>query len=65
MHFIHRVIQTITPMQNHDGGFGGGHGQMSHCASSYAAVLSLAMLEESEALELIDRRSLCVIDTKV
>ena len=50
-------------MQNHDGGFGGGHGQMSHCAPSYAAVLSLAMLGEPEVLDLIDRRSLCVTAT--
>jgi protein farnesyltransferase subunit beta len=42
-------------MQNPAGGFGGGHGQISHCASSYAAVLSLAMVGGDEALNLIDR----------
>ena len=47
-------------MQNADGGFGGGHGQISHLAPSYAAVLSLAIVGEPAALDLIDRRSLCV-----
>ncbi|KAI1933137.1 CAAX farnesyltransferase (FTase) subunit beta [Ophidiomyces ophidiicola] len=50
-----RVISTIFPMQNRTGGFGGGHGQMSHCASSYAVILSLAMVGGQEALELVDR----------
>ena len=58
MPVIRRVIQTFHPMQNHDGGFGGGHGQMSHCAPSYSAILSLAMVGGREALDLIDRRAL-------
>jgi len=45
-------------MQNADGGFGGGHGQMSHCASSYAAILSLIMVGGDEALNMIDRKML-------
>lgn len=45
-------------MQNPTGGFGGGHGQMSHSASSYAAVLTLAMVGGSEAYRLIDRRGM-------
>lgn len=45
-------------MQNPGGGFGGGHGQMSHCAPSYAAILSLALFRDSASLELIDRRAL-------
>lgn len=45
-------------MQNPDGGYGGGHGQMSHIAPSYAAVLSLAMVGGPEALGTINRRSL-------
>ncbi|KAI9717149.1 MAG: hypothetical protein M1812_004897 [Candelaria pacifica] len=53
-----RVIYTFTPMQNPDGGFGGGHGQMSHCASSYAAILSLVMVGGEEALNLVDRKML-------
>ncbi|KAL2870853.1 CAAX farnesyltransferase subunit beta RAM1 [Aspergillus lucknowensis] len=53
-----RTISTFIPMQNATGGFGGGHGQISHCASSYAAVLSLAMVGGDEALSLIDRRAM-------
>ena len=53
-----RVLETCTPMQNPTGGFGGGHGQISHAAPSYAAVLSLAMVGGREALDLIDRRAL-------
>ncbi|KAL9601944.1 MAG: hypothetical protein Q9219_002168 [cf. Caloplaca sp. 3 TL-2023] len=53
-----RVVQTVSAMQNVSGGFGGGHGQISHCASSYAAILSLAMLGGSDCLDLIDRKAL-------
>ena len=53
-----RVLDTCIPMQNPNGGFGGGHGQTSHAAPSYAVVLSLAMVGGNEALDLIDRRAL-------
>ncbi|PYH96834.1 beta subunit of farnesyltransferase [Aspergillus ellipticus CBS 707.79] len=53
--FRERVISTFVPMQNPTGGIGGGHGQLSHCASGYAAVLALAMVGGEEALKLIDR----------
>ncbi len=53
-------MQTFAPAQNSSGGFGGGHGQISHLAPSYAAVLSLAMVGEKESVDLIDRRSLSV-----
>ncbi|KAL8689863.1 MAG: hypothetical protein Q9218_004562 [Villophora microphyllina] len=53
-----RVTQTLSAAQNAGGGFGGGHGQISHCAPSYAAVLSLAMVGGSESFELIDRKAL-------
>ncbi len=56
--FMHRVISTFSPMQNPEGGFGGGHGQISHIAATYAAVLSLAMVGGAESLELIDRRAM-------
>ena len=55
-----RVVQTFNAAQNIDGGYGGGHGQLSHCAPSYAAILSLAMVGAGEALDSIDRRSLFV-----
>ncbi|KAI9838302.1 MAG: hypothetical protein M1819_005570 [Sarea resinae] len=53
-----RVVSTLTPLQNPEGGFGGGHGHMSHCAASYAAVLSLAMVGGDEALNLINRKTM-------
>ncbi|KAI9931287.1 hypothetical protein ASPWEDRAFT_47477 [Aspergillus wentii DTO 134E9] len=56
--FRQRILTTFTPMQNPTGGFGGGHGQMSHCASSYAAVLSLAMVGGDEIFSLIDRKAM-------
>ena len=55
-----RALQTFAAMQNEAGGFGSGHGQMSHCAPSYATVLSLAMIGGSNAMDLIDRRALYV-----
>ena len=56
--FISRVIQTCSPMQNAGGGFGGGYGQVSHIAATYAAVLSLTLVGGAESLELIDRRAM-------
>ncbi|EFR03922.1 farnesyltransferase subunit beta [Nannizzia gypsea CBS 118893] len=53
--FRRRVVATAAPMQSGSGGFGGGHGQMAHCASSYALTLSLAMVGGEEAFALIDR----------
>lgn len=53
-----RIVSTVRPMQNAGGGFGGGHGQMSHLAPTYAILLSLAMVGGEEALELIDRRAM-------
>lgn len=53
-----RVISTLSPMQNLDGGFGGGHGQMSHSAASYAAILALILVGGEDALNMIDRKSL-------
>ena len=53
-----RVWETFSPLQNPGGGFGGGHGQISHAAPSYAVVLSLAMVGGNESLDMIDRRAL-------
>lgn len=50
-----RCIDTFTPLQNPDGGFGGGHGHLSHAAASYAATLSLALVG---GLDMIDRRAM-------
>jgi len=54
------VINTLRPLQNGSGGFGGGHGQYSHLATSYASVLSIVTVG-GEALDLIDRRAMCVL----
>ncbi|KAJ5772923.1 hypothetical protein N7457_007819 [Penicillium paradoxum] len=45
-------------------GLWGGHGQTSHVAGSYAAVLALAMVGGEEAFALVDRHAmiLCVAD---
>ncbi|KAJ5129317.1 uncharacterized protein N7515_005356 [Penicillium bovifimosum] len=56
--FRERVVATLRPMQNPTGGFGGGHGQTSHVAGSYAAVLALAMVGGEEAFGLVDRHAM-------
>jgi protein farnesyltransferase subunit beta len=53
-----RMISTARPIQNASGGFGGGNGQMSHLAPTYAIVLSLVIVGGSEALDLIDRKAM-------
>lgn len=45
-------------MQNASGGFGGGHGQYSHLAGTYAAILSLALVGGNEAYSLINRKGM-------
>ena len=54
------VNTTLSPSQNPEGGFGGGHGQLSHVAATYAAILSLIMVGGAESLNMIDRRGLLV-----
>ncbi|GAA5859481.1 hypothetical protein JCM1840_004634 [Sporobolomyces johnsonii] len=49
-----RVVETLKHCQNPDGGFGGGPGQLSHLAPSYAAVCALAYTGE-EGWACIDR----------
>lgn len=44
--------------QNEDGGFGGGPGQLSHLAPTYAAVCALITLGQSTAYEVINRKEL-------
>lgn len=53
-----RLIGTVRPMQNPDGGFGGGFGQTSHLATSYATVLALALVGGDEAYDVIDRKTM-------
>ncbi|RAL60201.1 hypothetical protein DID88_000822 [Monilinia fructigena] len=53
-----KIIATCRPIQNVTGGFGGGNGQMSHLATTYANVLSIAMVGGQEALDIIDRKAM-------
>lgn len=53
-----RLISTVRPIQNPGGGFGGGNGQMSHLAPTYAILLSLVMVGGEEAFEVIDRKAM-------
>lgn len=53
-HMRLRVKDTINSCQNKEGGFGGGPGQMSHVAASYAAV-SAAAYAGQDAWDMIDR----------
>ena len=46
---------TISKLQNPTGGFGGGSGQISHAAVTYAAINALAIIGTNEAYDLIDR----------
>ena len=52
------LIYTLSPCQSTTGGFSGGHGQLSHLAPSYAAVLSLLITCEERAYRLIDRKTM-------
>lgn len=56
--YRHRLVETARPMQNAAGGFAGGFGQTSHLATTYATVLSLALVGGEEAYEMVDRRAM-------
>ncbi|KAK1759547.1 terpenoid cyclases/protein prenyltransferase alpha-alpha toroid [Echria macrotheca] len=56
--YRHRLAQTARGMQNPTGGFGGGGGQLSHLATTYAVVLALALVGGEEAYEVVDREGL-------
>lgn len=45
-------------MQSKTGGFGGGYGQYSHLAGTYAVLLSLALVGGKEAYEMVDRNAM-------
>lgn len=53
--FKERLMETVRPLQNPTGGFGGGHGHLSHCACSYATILALACVG---GLEVVDRKTM-------
>ncbi|KAI1337033.1 terpenoid cyclases/Protein prenyltransferase [Xylariaceae sp. FL0016] len=52
------LVETARSMQNETGGFGGGFGQRSHLAGTYAMILALAIVGGEAAYEVIDRRSM-------
>ncbi|XP_021948098.1 protein farnesyltransferase subunit beta [Folsomia candida] len=53
------ISQFLSTCQdNHYGGFGGGPGQLSHLAATYAAINALVSLDIPEALSIVDRPSL-------
>lgn len=56
-HYSERLMSTVKPLQNETGGFGGGHGQYSHLATTYATVLSLGMVG-GNAISVIDRKAM-------
>jgi len=53
-----RVMSTFYPLQNRSGGFGGGHGHDSHLATTYGALLSIALAGGESAYRMIDRRAM-------
>lgn len=53
-----RLVETVRPIQNPGGGFGGGFGQKSHLAATYATVLALMLVGGEGAYEVIDRRTM-------
>lgn len=56
--FRDNLVDTARSMQNEAGGFGGGFGQRSHLATTYALVLALALVGGEEACEVINRESM-------
>ncbi|KAI2636709.1 terpenoid cyclases/protein prenyltransferase alpha-alpha toroid [Xylaria nigripes] len=52
------LVETARSMQNESGGFGGGFGQQSHLANTYAMVLALAIAGGESAYQVIDRRAM-------
>lgn len=57
-HLYPQIIQTLNSMQCDTGGFGGGPQQLSHCAPTYAAILSLCIIGTKEAYDIIQRDKL-------
>lgn len=53
-----RTIDSIKVLQLKSGGFGGGHGQIAHLASTYAAVMALCIVGTDTAYNIIDRKTL-------
>lgn len=54
------VVATARACQNESGGMGGGCGQMSHLATTYAMVLALTLVgvDEEDVYEVVDRKAM-------
>lgn len=52
------LVETARSIQNESGGFGGGFGQQSHLATTYAMVLALTIVGGESAYQVIDRRAM-------
>lgn len=52
------LLATVRSIQNDTGGFGGGQGQMSHLACTYAIILSLSIVGGQELYDVIDRKAM-------
>ncbi|KAJ3315802.1 hypothetical protein HDV04_000009 [Boothiomyces sp. JEL0838] len=53
-----RALETLNSCQNVDGGYSGGRGQISHLATTYAAVNAIAIIGTTDAYESVDRKAL-------
>mmetsp|Transcript_21257 Transcript_21257/g.86941 ORF Transcript_21257/g.86941 Transcript_21257/m.86941 type:complete len:367 (-) Transcript_21257:1283-2383(-) len=53
-----QTIMYLKSCSNESGGYGGGPGQVSHAATTFAAISALCVIGTDEALESIDRQSL-------
>ena len=58
LNLFYRIISFLSKCQNEKGGFGGGPGQMSHLAPTYAAINALTIIGTEEAYESINRKTL-------
>lgn len=53
-----RMMETARATQNPTGGFGGGFGQTSHLATTYATILALVVVGDVDVYNIIDRKSM-------
>ena len=56
-----KAFNTLKSCLNEDGGFGGGMGQITHLATSYAAVNAIAIINTKECYELLDKQKLLIL----
>lgn len=53
-----KLRESVKLCQNPEGGFGGGFGQISHLAPTYAVILSLAIIGGENNYDVVDRKKL-------